>query len=271
MKDLIIGCINNYYPEQIKVWVNSINHCGFVGDKVIISFGVPQETILYLIDNGFMVFESSLHPSEYIHNRRFLDIWNYLESNESYRYVIATDVRDVLFQTDPTIWLKNNLKKSILASSESIKIKDEEWNNRNVFSNYPHIHPYVNEGAACNVGTLAGTGDEFKHFCLQLYHFIITKSPSIETYADQAAFNCFVHMKHFKEVIQFVSSEEGWCCQLGTTLDPRVKDIYAPILLEPVPVIDNDIVKTNKGNLFALVHQYDRVPELKNILENKYK
>jgi hypothetical protein len=50
MKDLIIGCITNYHPEQIKSWVNSINKCGFQGDKVVISFGVPDETIKYLIN-----------------------------------------------------------------------------------------------------------------------------------------------------------------------------------------------------------------------------
>jgi hypothetical protein len=270
MKDLIIGCINNYHPEQIKVWVNSINSCGFTGDKAVISFGVPTETINYLIDNGFIVLESKLENWEFIHNRRFLDIWHYLESAEPYRYVIATDVRDVLFQSNPSEWLESNLKKPILASSECIKIKDEDWNNRNVLLNYPHVYPYVNEGEACNVGTLAGTGEEFKHFCLHLYHFIITKSESIETYADQAAFNCFVHMKHFKDLIQLVSSEEGWCCQLGTTLDPRIKDAYAPLLLEPVPTLVGDIITTSYGKAYALVHQYDRVPEFKNILESKY-
>ena len=73
-------------------------------------------------------------------------------------------------------WLEKNLKKPILASSECIRIKDEDWNNRNVLSNYPHIHPFIKDKEACNVGTLAGKGDEFKHFCLHLYHFIITKA-----------------------------------------------------------------------------------------------
>jgi hypothetical protein len=271
MKDLIIGCITNYHPEQIKNWVVSINQCGFRGDKVVISFGIPNETTEYLINNGFTVLESSLNGDEYIHNRRFLDIWCYLETIESYRYVIATDVKDVIFQNDPSVWLEQNLRKPILASSESIKIKDEDWNNRNILLNYPHIYPHINDGEACNVGTLAGRGKEFKHFCLHLYHFIITKTQSLEMYADQAAFNCFVHMEHFKELIQIVSSEEGWCCQLGTTLDPKIKDKYAPFLLEPIPTLIKDVITTSSGKEYALVHQYDRVPEWKSILENKYK
>jgi hypothetical protein len=78
-------------------------------------------------------------------------------------------------------------------------------------------------------------------------------------------------MNHFKELIQIVSSEEGWCCQLGTTLDPRIKDIYAPFLLEPVPTLVGDVITTSSGKEYALVHQYDRVPEFKKVLENKYK
>jgi hypothetical protein len=269
MKDLIIGCINNYNPQQIKVWVNSINTCGFTGDKVVISFGLPDETIEYLINSGFVVLESKLEANEFIHNRRFLDIWYYLESAETYRYVIATDVRDVLFQSNPSDWLEKNLKKPILASSECIKIKDEDWNNRNVLSNYPHIHPFIKDKEACNVGTLAGKGDEFKHFCLHLYHFIITKAHSIETYADQAAFNCFVHMSHFKDLIQLAYFEEGWCCQLGTTLDPRIKEEYSPLLLEPIPSYNyKGEVFNSKGELFCLVHQYDRIPELNSLINN---
>jgi hypothetical protein len=78
-------------------------------------------------------------------------------------------------------------------------------------------------------------------------------------------------MEHFKELIQIVSSEEGWCCQLGTTLDPKVKDKYAPFLLEPTPTLIEDVITTSSGKEYILIHQYDRIPEWKSILENKYK
>ena len=271
MKDIIIGCINNYTPDIIKPWVESIIKSGFKGDKVVISFGLPVSTVEYLIEQEFQVFESSLNPGEFIHNRRFLDIWHLLESSEPYRFVITTDVKDVIFQEDPTKWLEEYLEKPILASSEWLKVKDEEWNSRNILTNYPHIHSIIEDKEACNVGVLAGTGNEFKHFCLQLYSFIITKQPG-EDYADQAAFNCLIHMNHFKDIVQFVREADGWNCQLGTTLDPRVKQKYLPYHLEPLPVYDNEgRIYNSKNKLFCLVHQYDRVPELKNNILNKYK
>ena len=111
MKDIIIGCINNYTSDIIKPWVESIIRSGFKGDKVVISFGLPTKTVEYLIEQEFQVYESSLNPGEFIHNRRFLDIWHLLESSEPYRFVITTDVKDVIFQEDPTKWLEKYLKK----------------------------------------------------------------------------------------------------------------------------------------------------------------
>ena len=271
MKDVVIGCINNYTPDIIKPWVRSIIESGFKGDKVVISFGLPRSTIEYLIEQEFQVFESTLNPGEFIHNRRFLDIWHFLESSEPYRYIITTDVKDVIFQINPIEWLEKYLTKPVLASSEWLKVRDEEWNSKNILLNYPHIHPMLQDKEAFNVGVLAGKGSEFKHFCLQLYHFIITKEPG-EDYADQAAFNCLIHMNHFRDIVQFAKEVDGWNCQLGTTLDPRIKERYSPYLLEPTPVYNTGgEVFNSKNKLFCLVHQYDRVPELKNNILNKYK
>lgn len=270
MKDVIIGCINNYTPDVIKPWVESIIQSGFKGDKVVISFGLPTSTIEYLISKDFQVLESSLEHGQFIHNRRFLDIWHFLESSDQYRYVITTDVKDVIFQLNPSEWLEKNLTKSILASSEYLKIQDEEWNSKNILLNYPHIHEIIKDKEAYNVGVLAGKADEFKHFCLQLYHFILTKGPE-EWYADQAAFNCLIHMNHFKEIVQFLKENEGWNCQLGTTLDPKMKDKCSQYHLEPIPTYDNNgNVYNSKNELFYLVHQYDRVPELKTLILNKF-
>lgn len=270
MKDVIIGCINNYNPQDIMPWVNSINMSGFGGDKVVVSFGLPEETIMYLKDEGFIIYQSQLQPGEYIHNNRFLSIWQLLSNSSSYRYAILTDVRDVIFQYNPSTWLETNLNKPLLACSENILIKDESWNSRNLYINYPHLHDTFKNNSAYNVGTLAGHAEELADFCLNLYHFILTKQPG-EMYADQAAFNCLVNMKHYQSIVQHVHMSDAWCCQLGITLDPKVAEAYRPYLLEPTPQIKNDTLVNSKGELFCLVHQYDRVPELNSIMLEKYK
>jgi len=43
-KDLIIGAFKNYNYEQVKPWIESINECGFKGDKVLIAIDASEET-----------------------------------------------------------------------------------------------------------------------------------------------------------------------------------------------------------------------------------
>ena len=45
---------------------------------------------------------------------------------------------------------------------------------------------------------------------------------------------------------------------------------FRPHLLEAEPSFVDGIVYTSKGKPFAIVHQYDRVPEWKKIVDEKY-
>jgi hypothetical protein len=67
-----------------------------------------------------------------------------------------------------------------------------------------------------------------------------------------------------------MDSESGWAAQLGTTVDPRKIEQFKPLLLEPSPVMINGKVTTSKGNVFTIVHQYDRIPEWKELIEGTY-
>jgi hypothetical protein len=67
-----------------------------------------------------------------------------------------------------------------------------------------------------------------------------------------------------------MKSEDGWACQLGTTADPSKIDSFRPFLLEPSPKLESDKVVTSEGIEYTIVHQYDRVPEWKKVIEAKY-
>jgi hypothetical protein len=74
----------------------------------------------------------------------------------------------------------------------------------------------------------------------------------------------------FQKAGMYLRSEEAWACQLGTTADPSKIEQFAPLLVEPTPKFENGEVVTSTGNPFTIVHQYDRVPEWKQIIEAKY-
>lgn len=270
MKDIVVGCISNYLPVHIAPWVDSLNKSGFKGDKVIISFGVPDVTVEYLNRNGFEVY--TIAPNgRHIVIERFYALWEFLnEVADNYRYIITTDVKDVIFQTNPSEWLEANLcGKRILISSECLRYENEDWGNENLSLSYPQFYSNNKENIIYNAGTVAGDVNYMKDFFLHIYNLsLIGQDPQ----PDQAALNILAHTYPFKDVVLFANQEDGWCCQLGTTLDPRVKQKYSPYHLEPLPVYDNEgRVYNSKNKLFCLVHQYDRVPELKNIILNKFK
>ena len=141
-KDLIIGAFNNYTDyDVLKPWVQSIKDTGFKGDTVLIAIGTSFELIKKLTEEGVIVVSVPRNDKMMIHMQRFIYIYNFLKEHEGeYRFVISTDVRDVIFQFDPTNFLQNNINlsytKGIIASSESIKIKDEEWNRENIRKNF---------------------------------------------------------------------------------------------------------------------------------------
>lgn len=269
MKDIIIGCISDYTPTHIAPWVNSINSSGFNGDKIIISFGVPQETLDFLNENNFTVY--SFQPNgRHIVIERFYALWGLLSQlEEKYRYIITTDVKDVVFQLNPSDWLANNLnEKKILVSSECLKYKNEDWGNSNLQSSYPQFYDLNKENVIYNAGTIAGEYNYMKDFFLHIFNLsLIGNDPQ----PDQAALNILIHTYPFIDKVLFANQEDRWCCQLGTTLDPKVKEKYTSYLLEPTPIYDNDgNVYNSKNELFYLIHQYDRVPELKTLILKKF-
>jgi hypothetical protein len=75
--------------------------------------------------------------------------------------VITTDVRDVVFQNDPSIWLEKNLNnKHLIFGSECIAYEDEPWGTENLYHTFgPFVHSRFKKNTVYNVGVLAGEGE----------------------------------------------------------------------------------------------------------------
>ena len=87
---------------------------------------------------------------------------------------------------------------------------------------------------------------------------------------DQSTFNFMISQPPYTKTSRYLKSEDGWACQLGTTVDPAKIDQFKPLLLEESPIMEGGIVKTSKGKPFTIVHQYDRVPAWRHIIQMKY-
>ena len=278
MKDLVIGACTNYDWDKLKYWVNSINRSGFTGDKVMIAFNIDYKTIEKLSAAGFQVLlpgqkaevqkQYTYQSSLPIHVERFIHIYNYLRQNE-YRYVITTDVKDVVFQKNPSDFLQDLIPPyNLVFASESIKYKDEPWGNQNLIETFgPFFHNIFKENEIFNVGVLAGKGTAMRDLAAMIFAMSVNRPIPI---VDQSTFNFMVSQEPYKSTSRYMKSEDGWACQLGTTADPSKIAEFKPFLLEPSPIMVDGKVTTSTGKDFTIVHQYDRIPAWRNIIEEKY-
>jgi len=276
MKDLIIGASTNYDWSKLKYWINSINQSGFEGEKVLILMNCDADTVKKVIDSGFKIIAFNQdesgnlsHQSNLpIHVERFIHIYNHL-SKLDYRYVITTDVKDVIFQKNPIDYIEKVIgDKDLIFASESMLYADEPWGNQNLLETYgSFVHERFKENEIYNVGVLAGRAEQMKDLAMNIFGAAMGKPIPI---CDQSTFNFLISMHPYTKSSHYLSSEDAWAAQLGTTVDPSKIDKFGPLLLEPSPKIEGDVVVTSQGEPFTIVHQYDRVPEWKNLIEAKY-
>jgi hypothetical protein len=278
MRDLIIGCSTNYDWSKLKYWINSINQSGFEGDKVLFLMNCDKETVVKVADAGFkvvgfgqndngdLVYNSRLA----VHVERFLHIYDYL-SDKDYRFVITTDVKDVVFQKNPVEYLEKvllNSGKQCIFSSESMLYEDEPWGNQNLLETYgPYIHNKFKDKEIYNVGVLAGRGHAIRDLCINIFTAAINRPIPI---CDQSTFNFMVSMEPYKSSNLYLRSENGWACQLGTTADPSKVNEFRPKLLDPSPIMVDGNIATSTGEVFTIAHQYDRISQWKETIEKKY-
>lgn len=263
MKCTIVSSLTNYGVEQIRPFVESINRSGYKGDKLMLVYNVSNDVIKYLDDNDWSIVQSQ--EQQHIILQRFRDMYAILSQYET-DVIIWVDVKDIVFQKDPTEWLDKNMKRDILAFSESLKFGDEEWAKLNAGTSFPMEWEWLqNEEIYC-AGTIVGKKEAIRDLFIDIYRWALTTS-NPQQLADQAAYNILIHMYQWKDKVQFVKQQEGFAAQLHLKLKKGDTLPY----MEELPIIDGDEIKNSKGELYTLVHQYDRNEELKKIIENKYK
>ena len=278
-KDLIIGCFTNYNWDKIKYWVNSIEQSGFTGDKAMIVYNADFYTVEQLVKRNFMIYafkrddqrQMFFYPEQFvIVVQRFLDLYNFMNHIDisKYRYVIHTDVKDVVFQYDPSAWLQNFAEGSkIIASCESLAYQHEPWGNENLYYSYPMVYEKLKTQPIWNCGVQAGDVATMRDLWLNMY--LVCKGSPMPN-PDQAAYNLLLNSEPYKRITKFTMSEDGWACQAGTTIDPAKIAQFKPHLLEPQPTWLNNTACTSLGVQHAVLHQYDRIPEWKPIIESKF-
>jgi hypothetical protein len=263
-KNLIIGGFTNYGINQLKPWVLSAKEVISENDDIVLAVGnASKETIDWLDKQGIITIPMVNVNNVPIHVLRFLSIYDYLQATwTNYNYVVTTDVKDVYFQKDPFLFL--NSRKLVIAS-EGLKYKDEPWGNENLLQAYgPYVYELFKDNEIFNVGTFGGKSEYVKDMVFHIFTNGVNRPIPI---VDQAVFNVLINTQPFKDII---SKTSEWACEAGTVADPTKIKNFRPDLLFPEPTVKDGIVLNQDGSPFPIVHQYDRVPEWKKFVQEKY-
>lgn len=287
MRDIVVGCITNYNYDKIKTWVNSLDQSGFDGLKVMLCYDIDYDVAEELSKRGYTIFAFGRDDEnrKLVYNKENFNIClerfahipfflNRLQNKEQYRYIITTDVKDVIFQSNPSTWVDNNIgDKEIIASCESIRYMDEPWGKQNLHLSFgPLIAERMQENPIYNAGVMAGKFQTMLDLMQNIFLSCGGAPANVPGGGgpDQAGLNVLLNLKPYKEITRFTMSEEGWAAQCGTTVDPRKIDSFREFLLEQSPIMKDGLVCTSTGTPHTIVHQYDRVPEWSRIIEAKY-
>lgn len=269
-KNLIIGGYTNYGINQLKPWVLSAKEVSDENTQVVLVAGnTSEETIKWLQEQKVYVVPMIMIPNMPPHVLRFLSIYEFLHLNTDFEFVITTDVKDVYFQCNPFEYfdkvMQPGFTTKLIAASEGLKYKDEPWGNENLLQAYgPYIHDRFKENEIFNVGTFGGRYEYVKDMVFNIFTNAINRPIPI---CDQAVFNVLINTQPFKDVILRTND---WACEAGTVVDPSKIGQFRPNLLCDEPMFDNGIVWTSNREIFPIVHQYDRVPEWKKFVQEKY-
>lgn len=296
IKDLIIGAAVGYDWDKLKYWVNSIRKSGFTGDVALVGTNMTKATIDKLTElgvelalygkqqeNGDVIAPTNNAP----HTERFFYLWNHLDKvGQNYRFVITTDTRDVVFQSNPSDWLESGLVfHSLVASSEGMQYQFEPWGNKNLYDAFgPFFHNKLKDKLINNVGVIGGDAMHVKGLMLMIFQMSINRPIPI---VDQAVYNFILNTEPFNNDTWFTTNDDGWAVQLGTTFkaveagsgdiggrvkeDPENWKKYHMFYEDTQPTFKDDGTVVNKYDKpFVIVHQWDRVPEMTEIIEKRF-
>jgi hypothetical protein len=274
MKDIVIGTATNLKYDYIEMWCNSLDQSGFDGIKALLVTNLDDDIVERLINRGYTIFTIDTNAANgSIYVNRFYYYWDILSKsyNENdIRYVISTDVTDVIFQKNPSKWLEENLNDyKIVASSEEIYFKNEPWNRNNMLKSFGrNVYEHHKDNVVYNAGVIAGHYNYIKDLFLNVF-LMCGSAPSIVDGGggpDQSAYNILINSSTYKDIVLFETN--SWAAQLGVS-GPTQRKKYGNDVLGVEPTFINDIIYNYLGEPYTLVHQYNRVP-LWNSVVNKY-
>ena len=296
MKDLIIGAVTDYNYDQIKPWFNSIKKSGYKGDIGLLAYNMKidtlntlkEEGLTYIFgmktdDDGNIIYD---RPNFNICVERFAHLHLFLRNLPDIDYIIATDVKDVIFQKNPSDWIRENAPNSkLILGTENLRYEDEPWGRNNLKMSFgPTIYENLKDNPIYCAGVIAGKAKSVTDLFMNIFLLCRGTSDIIPGGGgpDQAALNVLLSLDAYKSNTALLKTTDSFVCHVGTSIhaiksgsggigqefmkNAGVINTYKEEMLGPDCIMKDGLVCTESGEPYCIVHQYDRVSEWKDIM-----
>ena len=257
-KNLIIGLIKGYTWQIIKSFFISLLSAKIQNYELVVFVDkLSEETLDKIKLCGAIIKdipEKNLGFQDLVKYRWKLFSDFLKENKDKYNLVFATDVKDVIFQKDIFKYY-NSTKPFISFNLEDTTLRNplnKKWVRNFCKTNEEYFK--IADEQVISEGTIISTIDKFIEFADTLWQEI----SNLSNKNDQGAINYLIYYKKLLNDSIIMSDNTGPIMALGVTGTNK-------ILLD-----SNNNVLNNKGKIAAVVHKYDRKPDIVRKINKKY-
>lgn len=312
--DLILGVLGTQWersrPGGLESYLESIKRSGFSGRKIMLVWDIHPRTRNLLLQSDFELKDLPSPPEAFFKARMRVCYEFLKENHKEFRYIFWLDIKDLVIQSDPSIWMEKNIGKAeIVASTECVTIEQEETNQlwaRTILGEEKYQE--IKDCEVINGGTWAGKSSAMAEVFHQVHLGCLTYNGGYPP--CQIWINYVLHTM-FKERMRIPRWSEGFAACLHPCWSPWRTPCW-PHMRDPHPVLNEktgvlhagtipnaknsmiifnprwgkdqrvtlgspshplegvELVDEPKGKPFVIVHGYDRDWDVKALFEFKY-
>jgi thiamine pyrophosphokinase len=271
MKKVLVGLSNNISQniKKIKVWSQSFkSHTG--GDVVLLCANINDNEINLCKELGIIPIPVVVEDTWYINNKRLKHTLDFISSSD-YGLFMVTDVFDVAFQNDP--FVKMDGKYDVFVGSEGLTINEEPWNGDVISKVFPNDLELCRQHDIICSGVIGGKKDPLVRLYTKL-NDMCENSNNSHNIKDQAALIVMI-VKNEIENLKIFSFDEGWTlhCAIGGPTQFFESWGFKNTLTNRfggIPYIKENKLCNHKGEIYDIVHQFNRIPEWNELITKEY-
>ncbi len=261
MTTALIGLCNNVeqHLHKIRVWSASFLKVRPTGTVYLLCANATPIELKKVGDLGVVAIPCTIDNTWFINHQRLKRTYELLDTIDE-EFCLVTDVFDVVFQRDPFIDLPIGGAK-VFVGGEGVTVGQEPWNADNISKIFPNHRPTCQNQEVLNSGVIAGFRKSLHDLLYRMY-VSCENGSNDHNIKDQAALIVLAATNQI-DGLKMMTLDDGWACHCAVAGPTQFFHAWGfdRNIRYGIPKMVNDKVCTANGSPFAIVHQFNRVPQ----------